>query len=70
MRILVADKLADEGLEAYVGRRFEAAAECFERILARRPHDRPATALLERCRGLQLAPPPPEWDGVHVLTEK
>jgi adenylate cyclase len=62
--------LAEQGLEAYVGRRFEAAAECFERILDRRPDDRPATALLERCRGLQLAPPPAEWDGVHVLTEK
>jgi adenylate cyclase len=62
--------LAEAGLEAYLGRRFEAAAACFEQALGLRPRDRAAALLLERSRLFLGAPPPAEWDGVHVMTEK
>jgi len=62
--------LADRGLEAYAARQFETAAHCFEGVLRLRPQDRPAALLLERCRRFMSAPPPAEWDGVYVVTEK
>jgi adenylate cyclase len=62
--------LADQGLEAYVRRDFESAAACFEQALRRRPQDRPAALLLARCRHFASAPPPDDWDGAYVATEK
>jgi adenylate cyclase len=63
-------RLASDGLDAYLARDFTAAAACFERILGVRPGDRPAEILLARCRALQASPPPAEWTGVMVATQK
>jgi adenylate cyclase len=62
--------VAEEALARYVARDFAGAAGLYERIEREWPGDRPAALLLERCRRFITAPPPPEWAGVYVATEK
>lgn len=63
-------RLFGEGLEAYRARDFRVAAERYQAALRARPDDQPSAILLERCRELVSAPPPEEWSGVYVATEK
>jgi adenylate cyclase len=63
-------RLFGEGLEAYLARDFRGAAEQYKAALHVRPEDRPSAVLLERCREFLIAPPPEEWSGVYVATEK
>jgi hypothetical protein len=39
-------------------------------MLHLRAHDPAAAPLLERCREFIAAPPPADWTGVHVATQK
>jgi adenylate cyclase len=59
-----------QGLAAYVARDFRGAAEQYKAALRVRPEDKPAAVLLERCREFLSAPPPEDWNGVYVATEK
>jgi adenylate cyclase len=59
-----------DGLALYRARRFADAAATFERALAVSPADGVSALYVARCRQLQAKPPPDEWDGVWVLTEK
>jgi adenylate cyclase len=61
---------SEEAFAAYRERQFERAAEHFARVLSIRPDDRAAAVLERRCRDYLAAPPPEEWTGVHVMTEK
>lgn len=63
-------RLFVEGLGAYLDRDFRGAAEQYKAALRLRPEDKPAAVLLERCRDFLSAPPPEEWNGVYVATEK
>lgn len=63
-------RLFGEALEAYLARDFRAAAEKYEGALRIRPGDQPSAILLDRCRELLTTPPPAEWNGVYVATEK
>ncbi len=63
-------RLFVEGLGAYLDRDFRGAAEQYKAALRLRPEDKPAAVLLERCRDFLSAPPPAEWNGVYVATEK
>jgi adenylate cyclase len=63
-------RLFVEGLGTYLDRDFRGAAEQYKAALRLRPEDKPAAVLLERCRLFLSAPPPDEWNGVHVATEK
>jgi adenylate cyclase len=63
-------RLFMQGLAAYIARDFRGAAEQYKTALRLRPNDQPAAALLERCREFLSAPPPQEWNGVYVATEK
>jgi adenylate cyclase len=63
-------RLFVEGLAAYLERDFQAAAQQYEAALRLSPEDKPAAVLLERCREFVMAPPPEEWNGVYVATEK
>ncbi|HKC58455.1 MAG TPA: adenylate/guanylate cyclase domain-containing protein [Myxococcales bacterium] len=51
---------------SYSRRDFAAAAV----LLERHPGDGPSRVLLDRCRSLSAAPPPPGWNGVHVAATK
>lgn len=56
-----------EGLTAYYAGRLEAAQKAFDGIEAA---DAPAAAYARRCREFGARPPPGDWDGVWVMTEK
>jgi adenylate cyclase len=60
----------ERGIHLYRDQDFAAAAEAFREVLAVRPHDGPSAMYLERCDELMAAPPPPDWDGVYVMTHK
>ena len=62
--------LSEEALEAYLGRRFEQAAALYGRVAALRPKDRAAIVMIERSAHYLASPPPDNWTGVHVATEK
>jgi len=57
-------------LDAYVGRRFDEAAALWGEILAKHPGDAAAAAMSERALAFAAAPPPPDWAGVTVATQK
>ena len=60
----------EEGLSRYRRRDFSGAIVYFEAALSGRPHDLPASLLLERCRQLQHSSLDPEWSSVATLKAK
>jgi class 3 adenylate cyclase len=60
----------EKALEAYYGQDFESAIRGFRRVLELFPDDAPATFFLERSQAWIASPPPADWDGIEVLTEK
>jgi len=63
-------KASASALEAYLARRFADAAATWTEILEGRPGDVAATVMRDRALALVASPPPPEWTGVTVATEK
>jgi adenylate cyclase len=63
-------RLAATALDLYLGRRWDEASACYERILALEPADRPAGILIERCRAYLDNPPPGDWSGIHRIDSK
>jgi len=59
-----------EGLALYRRMFWEAAAAEFRVALDLDPHDGPSAAFLTRCQHYAMEPPPPAWDGVHVMRTK
>jgi adenylate cyclase len=59
-------RVYEAAFEAYVARKFGEAIA----ILAQNDNDPPSAILLNRCRAFQEAPPPVDWQGVHVSTSK
>jgi len=57
-------------LDAYLARRFDEAAAAWTQILDGKPGDVVATIMRDRAIALAAVPPPPEWTGVTVATEK
>jgi adenylate cyclase len=59
-----------EGIQLYRGRRWTAAAACFEGLAVASPADGPTR--LYRRRAIEFCdhPPPPDWDGVYVVATK
>jgi adenylate cyclase len=57
-------------LDAYLTRRWEEAVALFEELLTLRPGDLAATTLRDRARRYGREPPPADWSGVYVMTEK
>ena len=62
--------LYDNGLRMYRKREWHKAITFFEKALDKDPHDGPSLTYLERCKAYAQGPPPENWDGVYVLTEK
>lgn len=63
-------KIHAEALGRYYRRDFRGAAVQFESILREKPDDYAASLFLERSRAFIASPPPGDWDGVEVMTEK
>ena len=60
----------NQGMEFYYKRDFIGAGKRFAAVLSLFPADFNAGNLLKRCRTYAAAPPPPDWDGVEVMTSK
>jgi adenylate cyclase len=58
--------LYEQGLRLFLERRFGEARQWFEQAVARYPPDGPSRRYLELCAACEKAPPPPDWQGVHV----
>jgi adenylate cyclase len=58
------------GLTMYRERRFKEATDQFRAALAKNPSDKAAALYVERCALLQESPPPDNWDGAWVATDK
>ena len=57
-------------LDAYLGRDFATAVAAYDEILATRSDDVAARIMRDRALAFIAAPPPVEWNGVTVATEK
>jgi adenylate cyclase len=57
-------------MDEYLARRFADAAKGFEAARGLRPEDKVCAMYLERCAHYLKEPPPADWNGVWVLTEK
>ena len=62
--------LFSDGLKHYRARNFARARTRFQSALGIRRRDRASAMYLERCDVLEATPPPEDWDGVWVMTEK
>jgi adenylate cyclase len=62
--------LYHRGIQLYREQAFAEAAAAFRAVLEACPDDGPSLMYLERCKRLREAPPPPDWDGVYVMTHK
>ncbi|HTQ32879.1 MAG TPA: adenylate/guanylate cyclase domain-containing protein, partial [Stellaceae bacterium] len=60
----------ERGLSAYRARDWQRAIGCFGEALAVRPGDEPSRIYIDRCQIYAQTPPPDDWHGVWVLTEK
>jgi adenylate cyclase len=60
----------EAGLSRYRHRDFSGAIVYFEAVLDERPHDWPASLLLERCKHLQQSGVDEEWSPVAALKAK
>ncbi len=63
-------KYYNKGLELYRQRQFKESKEYFKKSLEIVPGDGPSRIYIERCDAFIQNPPPPDWDGVFVMTTK
>ena len=62
--------LFKNALKRYRQRRFDDALKSLDEALALNPNDAVAKLYVARCRYLKANPPPEDWNGVWVMTEK
>lgn len=67
---LAARDAYEAALDAFHGRRFDAAEDGFREAAAARPEDLAPRLLLARVEALRSFPPPADWDGTEVILEK
>lgn len=60
----------NEAVTAYKERKWDEAMQIFENIAAVDPGLYAAELYIERCNNFKKSPPPPDWDGVYVMTSK
>lgn len=59
-----------KAFQAYLARDFAGALALYQAVLEERPQDQPAQVMAGRCRRYLAEPPPDDWSGVEVKTEK
>jgi adenylate cyclase len=67
---LAARDAYEAALDAFHGRRFDAAEDGFREAAAARPEDLAPRLLLARLEASRSFPPPADWDGTEVILEK
>lgn len=63
-------KVYHEGIRFFYGRRFDRAHSYFQKTLEYIPTDWLAHEYIERSERYIAAPPPPNWNGVNIMTSK
>ncbi|RJO63927.1 MAG: CHASE2 domain-containing protein [Myxococcales bacterium] len=58
------------GLTLYRAQKWDEAKRAFHDVLLEFPDDEPSRAFVDRCEEYKETPPPPDWDGVYVMTTK
>lgn len=59
-----------EGLAAFRERRWDDAIAAFTSACELRTDDKSSLDYIAECQALKIAPPPEDWDAVHVATSK
>jgi adenylate cyclase len=62
--------VSEEAFAAYRAADFRGALAHFAHARLLRPDDRVAALFENRCRTYLAAPPPEDWNGIYVATEK
>ena len=60
----------NEAQAAFYRRAFDEAAQRYQAILQKYPHDGPSQTFLDRALEYRIDAPSPDWDGVYVAKEK
>jgi len=58
------------GIKRYLTQEFREAAKYFTAVKTLLPNDYLADLYLERCKQYIASPPPPDWNGVAIMTSK
>ncbi len=59
-----------KGLAAYRARKWDEASAHFKDALAALPEDGASLTMFQRCETYKNSPPPPNWNGAHVMKSK
>ncbi|MEO1403574.1 MAG: GAF domain-containing protein [Cyanobacteria bacterium J06635_1] len=62
--------LYEQARQSYTSMAFDEAIQLFDQAQQMRPADRAVAIHLKRAHEYLQNPPPPNWDGVHVMTTK
>ena len=60
----------ESGLETYFQQEWDKAELSFNNALQIRPEDQPTQVHLKRIKEFRLKPPPSDWNGVFIMTQK
>jgi adenylate cyclase len=60
----------ETGLAYYFEQNWGEAIKYFQTVLKYRPHDKSSLVMYRRCINYKKNPPPPDWNGVYMLTVK
>ncbi|MEM6885308.1 MAG: adenylate/guanylate cyclase domain-containing protein [Verrucomicrobiota bacterium] len=63
-------ELYHDGIDAFLRQEFDQAIDKFKQAQQALNHSHLPKLYIERCQILKETPPPKNWDGVYVLTEK
>lgn len=62
--------LHNTAMDSYYRRDFDEAIGYFQEVQKIFPDDYPSQLMIDRCRQFKVSPPPENWDGVEIMTEK
>ncbi len=62
--------LHNTAMESYYQQDFDKAISYFQNVQKIFPDDYASQVMIDRCRQFKVSPPPENWDGVEIMTEK
>lgn len=62
--------LHNTAMDSFYQQDFDKAISYFQNVQKIFPDDYASQAMIDRCRQFKVSPPPENWDGVEIMTEK
>ena len=62
--------LHNTAMDSYYQQDFDKAISYFQNVQKIFPDDYASQTMIDRCRQFKVSPPPENWDGVEIMTEK